>query len=189
MEWSVYNLILSGFLASVWGGFFFCRERTLHGRAFVKKGVHKDFFVLFYLHGLVWLGVLSGVYPSTSCSLLLGMHMGRRLFESMLYTYKIFSRMSVAQMLCGLVYYPVIVWNSFFVKEKPLYLLFWSASVAQLFSHFFLFKRRMFTYYTHYATEALIHYSMNKDILNTGWIVSFSLINAVNRRNTSLRSV
>lgn len=178
----VYTLALSGLLASAWIGFFFFRESTLHGRSLLKKGVHKDFFIFFYLHGLVWMGVLSGLYPNTRCSLLLTVHLLRRLVESMVYTYKIFSRMTGLQVVSGLVYYPVIAWHSFAVKTVPCYYLFWLASGLQVASHFLLFRKRIFTWYSHYLTEALIHYSMNRDLLNAGWIVSFTLINAANRR-------
>jgi len=176
----LYECVLSTFLLSTWACFVFFRRSTLHGGDQVKRGVHKDFFILFYLNGLLWMALCAKFSP-TRCTALLCVHLLRRFFESGVYCYKIFSKMSALQFICGLIYYPVLVYHSFFVEEPPIYSMFLLSSAAQAVSHYFLFHKREFTYYTHYFTEILIHYSMNREALNCLWIASFTLINIFNR--------
>ncbi|KAI5185541.1 hypothetical protein NEHOM01_0900 [Nematocida homosporus] len=163
-----------------WLAFFFQREKTLHGRNLAKQGIHKDAFIFFYLNGLLWAFFLALRHSITGSARLMIIHLLRRTFESALYSYNCKSKMSRIHWIGGLLYYPLIVARSF-NNDHPLPSLFVLASLGQAISHYLLFRKGRFTYYTHYLCESLIHYSIVQDITHVTWITTFSLINAINR--------
>ncbi|KAI5181030.1 hypothetical protein NEOKW01_1271 [Nematocida sp. AWRm80] len=179
----IYEVFLSASIGVTWLSFFFANKRTLHGRHYIHKGIHKDMFILFYLNGIIFSYLLSYVYKSTLGVKLLSVHLFRRAYESAMYTYGHHSKMTVIQFIFGIVYYPVVIFYVYTEKERPIYSLFIIATIIQILSHYILFRKRIFTYYTHYITEALIHYSITQERLNLAWIVTFTLINILNRRS------
>lgn len=148
----------------------------------LKKGVHKDFFVLFYLFGLAYSALLFSIRGrAPRCFIALVAHLVRRAIESTVYTYTYHSRMGIHQMGFGFFYYFLLVTRSFYINTHLMLWLFLSASAIQMASHYFLFRHRMFTGYTHYLTEFLIHLSISREPLNLLWIASFSLLTVSNR--------
>lgn len=167
---------------SVWGAYLFSSPLTHHGRKMLKKGVHKDFFVLFYLFALAYSALLFSIRGrAPRCFLALFAHLLRRAVESTVYTYTYHSRMGIHQLGLGFFYYFLLVTRSFYVHTQLMPRLFLLASAAQMVSHYFLFRHRVFTGYTHYLTEFLIHLSLSRDPLNLLWIASFALLTVSNR--------
>ncbi|KAI5171722.1 hypothetical protein NEFER03_1027 [Nematocida sp. LUAm3] len=176
----LFESILTTCALTAWINFFFFRKITFHGRSHLKKGIHKDAFLFFYLNGLISLVVMSRIYKMNICSWMMAIHLIRRIFESSLYAYTPGSNMSIMQCAMGLIYYPLIAWKSF--RGEKVYLnMFLVGTAIQIASHYLLFRKRKFTYYSHYVSDAIIQYSILQSAPNTLWISSVALITLLNR--------
>ncbi|KAH9386333.1 uncharacterized protein NEMAJ01_1229 [Nematocida major] len=180
----LYELFFTSLIGASWGAFFFLNELTQHGNRPGRPPcgpIDKDWFVVFYINGAAFFGLLWALNTPSGATALLGIHIFRRLVESSIYSYNHTSTMSLPHLVTGLVYYPLILCRSVdkSAAHVPLFVL---GTLAQTVLHYLLFAKRRPVRHLHYLAELLIHSSISLDALNISWIVTFSLINILNRR-------
>lgn len=164
--------------AAVLGSHLFLNGMTRHGH--IPAGISKNNYWYFYLHGLVLMLLLA---PGNMYC----MHLGRRLVETQVFRYSGRSRMSVLQLVHGLVYYTFLCMH---LRDKVIRhrMLFCTLNVLQTATHYCVFVRRRLVY-SHYAAELLLYLTMFLDIgtvelfLNAVYVGLFVFSTVRNRRN------
>lgn len=183
----LYELFFTGLIASSWTAFFFFNKLTQHGainrtsfQKLIYRPIDKDCFILFYINGVIFFCVLWALKRVSSSSVLLAIHMLRRLVESSFYTYTYSSSMNLFHFFTGVFYYPLLLFRTS-QRSAPHLWLFLLGTVAQSILHFILFAKRKSVRNLHYVVELLIHAGILMDPFNIAWIGTFTLINVLNR--------
>lgn len=124
---------------------FLIPNLTKHGR--ISSGISKNYFVLFYLYGLI-LSLYKGI------SNIFFIHFLRRLIECLCLRYKR-SKMNIVQFLHGIIYYTFLI-SHLQGRKLSNPLLFVILNVLQSIAHIRIFLYSDNTY-CHYYLEILIY--------------------------------
>lgn len=155
--------------------FIFTRPLTLHGR--ISSGISKNYFVLFYIYGLI-LNIVLNIN-------LYAIHLLRRSIECTFLKYKK-SKMTLLQLIHGFIYYSFVV---FHLKDKEFKnrFVFILLNLAQSFYHTKIFRYKTMTY-NHYYAEFLIYLYIFNEVrtiemfFNLCYVLSFIIVTKINRK-------
>lgn len=162
----------------------FMNGLTRHG--YIATGISKNNYKHMYMYGLLMFIRLS---PGNTYII----HLGRRLIETQVFRYSERSKMSVLQLMHGVVYYLVMCLHlrDKCIRHKHVFVLL---NVLQSISHYFVFVRKCFIY-SHYLLEAAIYLALFWDIgtvqlfLNFLYVLSFVFSSIRNRRSAQMQKL
>lgn len=155
----------------------FANSLTRHGH--IPAGISKNNYRHFYLYGLVLLLWMS---PGNMYCI----HLGRRLVETWIFRYSDKSRMSVLQLVHGMVYYTFMCLHlrDRHIRRRDVFV---ALNVLQSAAHYCVFVKRRLVY-SHYVAEAMIYLTVFWDIgtlplfLNLVYVLTFVFSSVRNRR-------
>lgn len=158
----------------------------IHGK--IKEGISKNYFVYFYLYGLIFSYVFYKECTDYSTLLL------RRFIESIIFKYKS-SKMNVLQFTYGFIFYTLTILE---IKKRKMSKYFYILNFLQFLSHLYIFNQKRFRYkfnrilkYSHYFLECLIYLEIFNRIKNIEsflvfiYVITFTFV-TISQRNKKI---